>query len=57
MSITVVNNVWYNEAGQPITETEKEVLRRDLHTELDAELADTGFEGLIKRFVSKQIDK
>lgn len=57
MSITVVNNVWYNEAGQPITETEKTVLRRDLHTELDAELADTGFEGLIKRFVSKQIDK
>lgn len=57
MSITVVNNVWYNEAGQPITETEKAVLRRDLHTELDAELADTGFEGLIKRFVSKQIDK
>lgn len=57
MSITVVNKVWYNEAGQPISDTEKEALRKDIHAELDAELADTGFEGFIKRFVSRQVDK
>ncbi|MFC5630697.1 MULTISPECIES: hypothetical protein [Streptococcus] len=57
MNIKHNDNGWYDETGRKLTEDEKEVLKNQVKDELDGELKDTGFEGWIKKFISKQFDK
>lgn len=57
MSIKIVKDKWYDENNNVITGEKKAKLRQEIHEELDKELDDHGFGGLIKRFVKKQIDR
>lgn len=57
MSIKIVKDKWYDEDNKVITGEKKAKLKQEIHEELDKELDDHGFGGLIKRFFKKQIDK
>lgn len=57
MNIKHNDNGWYDETGRKLTEDEKEATKKQVRDELDSDLKDTGFEGWLKKFISKQFDK
>lgn len=49
--VVIKNGVWYDKNDRPLTEAEKALVKDQVYAELDKDLKDTGFEGLIKKFV------
>lgn len=57
MKITSRKGDWYDENGRKLTDQEKASIQADILEELNHDLKDSGFEGWIKRFVLRQIEK
>lgn len=51
MPVMIKNGIWYDQTGRPLTEEEKAQVKDQVYEELDQDLKDTGFEGLIKKMV------
>ena len=55
MQVTIKNGNWFDERDRQLTKEEVEAMQRQIKDELDTELLDTGFEGWVKRFVTKRV--
>lgn len=51
MPVVIKDGIWYDQAGRPLTDEEKAQVKDQVYAELDKDLKDTGFEGLIKKFI------
>lgn len=51
MEVNIEKGIWYDKTGRKITKEEKAAIQQEVRTELDQELGDKGFEGVVKRFV------
>ncbi|MGT2895744.1 hypothetical protein ACVRZR_05110 [Streptococcus entericus] len=57
MPVVIKDGIWYDQAGRPLTEEEKAQVKDQVYAELDKDLKDTGFEGLIKKFIKYLMTK
>lgn len=57
MSIKIKQGVWYDSDGRQLTEAEKAEVKKEVFAELDKDLADKGFEGLVKKFAKYLLNK
>ncbi|MGT2803151.1 hypothetical protein [Streptococcus henryi] len=48
---------WYDETGRKLSQEEIEIVQASVLEDIDERLSDTGFEGLMKKIVSKYLGK
>jgi hypothetical protein len=57
MTVIIRKNSWRFADGSLLSEEEKDKLRKEMSLELETDLKDTGWQGLLKSWISKQIER
>ena len=57
MTVIIRKNSWRFADGSLLSEEEKDKLRKEMSLELETDLKDTGWQGLLKSRISKQIER
>ena len=57
MTVIIRKNSWRFADGSLLSEEEKDKLRKEMSLELETDLKDTGWQGLLKSWISKRIER
>ena len=57
MTVIIRKNVWRTADGSLLSEKEKDQIRQESGLELDSDLKDSGWQGLLKSWISKRIER
>lgn len=57
MAIKIKKGIWYDSDGRQLTADEKAEVKKEVLADLDKDLDDKGFEGLVKKFAKYLLNK
>ena len=57
MTVIIRKNSWRFADGSLLSEEEKDKLRKEMSLELETDLKDTGWQGLLKSWISMRIER
>ena len=57
MTVIIRKNVWRTADGSLLSEKEKDQIRQEIGLELNSDLKDSGWQGLLKSWISMRIER